>query len=925
MIIGIIFGLNNKRTGIELYSKVKKVLITRKTYTLLIVLPLLLLSGITLNSCSTKKNTWTRRAYHNVTCHYNVYWNGLMSLEEGEVLQHEKIKDNYKTILLVYNYGTKADAKTLFPKMDRTIKKSSIAIQKHSMYFGGKEQVKWVAQSYLMMGKAHFYKQDFIPARRVFDYVYNEYKNKPIRYEGLLWLAKTYIQMERPAKAEATLNLLTSKMDEDIFPTKVYNELPLVEADFYLSQKNYAAAYPFLERALEINKNRFLTNRVLFILGQINQKDGDFQRATRYYSKLIKRNPDYELAFNARLNLAQSYDSKTGNSKTITRLLMKMIKETKNEQFLDQIYYALADVALKDNNDTLAINYLRKSVASSVNNNYQKTISSLKVADLFFKETEYRFAKLYYDTAMLALPADFPDYFKIKERAGILSNIVSEHEVVKEQDSLQTLAKMSPDERNAIIDAAIKKYTIAEEERKKREEEEKEAKEAEQIAMQNGIQTGMNRRGGPGGPPSLGAGNGKWYFYNPQALSKGYSEFVRKWGKRQLTDNWRLSDKRQMMLDSDNDMEAETAKTDSSVSDTTSAKSSKATPYDREFYLEGLPKTKADFEASDRMILEAYYKLGSLYKESLHDTSRAIEVYNQLIKRFPENKYELESWFALYQLYTGRNEVPEVAKYKNLILTKYPESDFAKVIIDPDYFVKLAQKKGQIVKLYDRTYKAFEREQYFRVLSFANKAIEEYPDNKSLMPRFLYLRAISLGKATTVDSMYAEMKAMVAAYPQSEVTPQAKQILKTLRAEYGFDGGVKGEKDKGAKKVTKYKAQNKVPFFVILAVDGKKVKINPLKVRISDFDKKYFRLRKLRIKSLQLDNQRVLITIGNFSNKNDALNYYRAIKNDEYVLSGLNKDDYKIFPISTKNYPIMYRDNDVKGYMEFMKENYTLE
>ncbi len=848
-----------------------------------------------------------------------------MSLEEGKVLQHEKIKDNYKTILRVYNYGTKVDAKSLFPKMDRAIEKSSIAIQKHSMYFGGKEQVKWVAQSYLMMGIAHFYKQDYIPARRVFDYVYNEYKDKPIRFEGLLWLAKTYIQMNRPAKAEATLNLLTSKMDADDFPNKVYNELPLVEADFYLSHENYAAAYPYLERALEINKDRFLTNRVLFILGQINQKEGDFERATRYYSQLIKRNPDYELAFNARLNLAQSYDSKTGNSKAITRLLMKMTKESKNQEFLDQIYYALADVALKDNNDTLAISYLRKSVASSVNNNYQKTISSLKVADLYFEETEYKFAKLYYDTAMMALPADFPNYFQIKERAEILTNIVTEHQTIKEQDSLQTLARMNPDERNAIIDAAIEKYKIAEEERIKREEEEKNAKEAEQVAMKNGMPSGFGGqggRGGPGGPPSLGAGNGKWYFYNPQALSKGYSEFVRKWGKRQLTDNWRLSDKRQMML-TDDDLQGETVRTDSTVSDTANAKaSSAATPMDRVFYLNGLPKTEDDFQASDRMILEAYHKLGTLYKESLHDTASAITVYNEMFNRFPENQYELESWFALYQLYSGKGEVSEVAKYKNLILTKYPDSDYAKVIVDPDYFVKLAAKKGQIVKLYARTYKAFEREQYFRVLSFANKAIEEYPDNKSLMPRFLYLRAIALGKATTVDSMYTEMKALVAAYPQSGVAPQAKQILKTLRAEYGFDGGAPGEGSNKAKKITKYKLTKKIPFFVIVAVNGDKVKINPLKVRISDFDKKYFRLRKLRIKSLQLDNQRVLITIGNFTNKNDAANYYRAIKNDEYVLSGLNKDDYKIFPISTKNYPIMYRDKDVKGYMEFMKENY---
>jgi len=325
------------------------------------------------------------------------------------------------------------------------------------------------------------------------------------------------------------------------------------------------------------------------------------------------------------------------------------------------------------------------------------------------------------------------------------------------------------------------------------------------------------------------------------------------------------------------------------------------------------------------MIIEAYYKLGSLYKESLHDTANAISIYEQFIQRFTGNTHELEVWFALYQLYDGQHDTSNVAKYKSLILSNYPDSDYAKVIIDPDYFVKQAEKKGQIVKLYNRTYKAFEREQYFRVLASANKAIEEYADNTTIIPRFLYLRAIALGKITTADSMYTEMKALVTKFPQSEVTPLAKEILKTLRAEYGFDGGVNGNDKEAIKKVSKYKVGDNMPFLVILAVNGNKVKVNPLKIRLSDFNKKYFRLRKLSIKSLQLDNQRVLIYVGNFKNKDDAANYYNALRNDEYVLSGLDKHDYSVFPISIENYPIMYRDKDVKGYMEFMDENLKLD
>ena len=161
----------------------------RKNINITIVALSLLIGLLSIASCSTKKNTWFRRGYHNVTCHYNVYWNGNNALNEGSDILQGSVKDNFNEVLRVYNYGTKKQAQSLNPKMDRTIKKASIGIQKHSMYFGKQEQVKYVRYSYLMMGKAHFYKQDYISARRVFDYVAKEYDEDPVHTEAYLWLA----------------------------------------------------------------------------------------------------------------------------------------------------------------------------------------------------------------------------------------------------------------------------------------------------------------------------------------------------------------------------------------------------------------------------------------------------------------------------------------------------------------------------------------------------------------------------------------------------------------------------------------------------------------------------------------------------------------------------------------------------------------
>ncbi len=866
----------------------------------------MLFIAIAVNACSTKKNTWMRRSYHNLTCHYNVYWNGMMSLEEGEKSLRQTVKDDYSKVLRVYNYGEKKQAQRLNPKMDRTIKKASIGIQKHSMYFGGKEQVKWIDNSYLMMGKAHFYKQDYISARRVFDYVAKSYPDEPIHYEAWLWLAKTHVQAERYEKAEATINLLQSKLDEKDFPFYVERQIPLVLADFYLAQEKYDDAYPYLERSIELNKDKYITTRVEFILGQLYQKEGDLKTATEYFKSVVKKNPDYVMAFEAKMHLAQTYASENGSSKDINKILHKMLKEKRNEEFMDQIYYALAEVAKKDGNDTLAIQHLRNSVRFSTKNQVQKTRSSLEVADMFFDRNNYVYAQAYYDTAVSSLTKDYPNYDEISRKAGVLTDLVTQAQTIKEQDSLQHLANMDTTELYAFIDKKISDYIAAEE--KKKEEEELNDGGTQFVDMSN--------RGGSGN--SL--GNGEWYFYNTAALSSGYTEFARKWGNRKLEDNWRISDKRLMMSGDD------AVAANDSIPDSTSVGS--ANPIDRTFYLAGIPNTPEKMEASDKKLIEAFNRLGFIYLMQLNDTVRAQETYIDFQKRFPENDYRLESWYALYKIYNSQNNSGESDYYKNLILSNYPESTYAKVIINPDYYTLLEEEKLKASELYMRTYKAFKNEKFYRVISYSDKGMELYPDDTALMPRFMYLRALSLGKVDTPDTLYACLDTLLVSFPESAVVPRAKALLRKLQLEYGLGvpEEIKEQKkeleaNKGKEKSIYYYKENSM-HFVMFVANNENIEVNPLKIRLSDFNGKYFSLMRLKVKSLLLNKTQTIITVGNFKNKDEAMNYYNALNNDEYVLSGVAKGDYFLFPISTSNYPLFYRDKNIGGYKDFFEKYY---
>ena len=817
----------------------------------------------------------------------------------------EVVKNNYNEILRVYNYGDKKQAKNLYPKMDRAIKKASIGIQKHSMYFGKQERVKYVKYSYLMMGKAHFYKHDFISARRVFDYVAKEFDEDPVHTEAYLWLAKTYIETERFQKAEATLNLLYSKAEKSYVPKEVRQDLPLVQADFYIAQQNYNDAYGFLERAVELGNDKAVITRAQFILGQINQLDGELDLATEYYQKVVNRNPDYIMAFEARMNMAECYDEGTGDSKNINKVLHKMVKDFRNKEFLDQIYYALADVALKDGDIELATEYLKLSVSSSVQDDYQKSMSSLKLADLYFEHAEYIPAEAYYDTAVSFLPVEYPNYDLIVKKAAILSDIVIHVQTIRLQDSLQHLATMDTTTLLALIDVIIEEYQV---EKERRAEE-------EELALQSGTQVvdmNANRSN-----QRLG---GKWYFYNTQAMSLGRSEFKQKWGNRKLEDNWRISDKRFILQDSGDNLAEEDLR---ESTDSTQAVVQITDPETREYYLAGIPHNEEELQASRDMVIEAYHKLGFLYLEELNDTVIALETYLEFQENYPDNMYRIESWYALYKIYNVQGNMEQADYYKGLIIGNYPDSDFAHVILDPDYYIKLSQQKGQSAKLYERTYIAFNREQYYRVITYADKALKEYPTDSSLIPRFLYLRAISLGKVDVPDTLYASLKQLIETYPNSAVTPRAQAVLKMLQVEYGMGTPATTVIDStGVETPSLFSYDPDAMHLVMLVINSADIEINPLKVRISDFKKKYFRLVRLRIKSLVLDNMRSIITIGNFENQRAANDFYYALKNDEYVTSGLGAHQYDIYTISLNNYPILYREKNVKEYGDFFEKYY---
>lgn len=883
----------------------------RKNYLILLFATVLFLCG----GCSTKKNTLTRRMFHNLTSHYNVYWNGEQSLIEGDQQLKTSVKDDFSQVLRVYNYGTQQDGMSLNSKMDRALEKTSICVQKHSMRFGSRERVRWIDDAYLVMGKAHFYKHDYIPARRTFDFVATEYSYNDIAYVANLWLIKTFIQTEQYPRAIATIEQLQAKTAGlNKLPKELTRNMDFTIADYYIATKDYTSAMKYLQSGLLYNKDRDTRTRAMFILGQIYMRQGDSDRAIAQFKKVIKRNPAYEMTFESRMNMAKM--GSADNAAELYKMLNKMLRDPNNEDYCDRIYYAMAELALREGDENKALRYLRKSVAAFKDNRIQRAQSSLKAASMYFARNEYELSQAYYDTAVNSMTRETPGYDSILNISQTLNELVMYANTVHDQDSLLRVAAMDSVSRNTLIDHIIAQV-IEQEERQKAQQEYE-----EQLALM-GAATGDAPKVSE---PTSSSGS-SWYFYNPTAISKGFTEFTRKWGMRKNEDNWRISDKQSMsaFLNGENNNEEITeAKNAKAKQDSLNAT---YTNHDRGYYLRDLPFEPEQKEVCDSLIADGLYNLGFLYMDRLNDLPRSIESYKELDARYPNNEKELPCWYALYKMYKDLNDEDNSLVYKNKILDKYPTSSYAQFINDPQYFKKLQEKEKESSDFYSKTYDAFEQGQYYRVKINTERALQLYEADTAMLPRFAFLHAVASGRLTSVDTMAFELYRLVRAYPNHSITPFAQQVLEQINDEYHIGlvlndiNSKEGGDEPEVKKATPYLLNPNSEHFVMIVCNTKNVRVEPLKVRISDFNKREYRIRSFNIKNVILDDNRTVITIGNFDNQKQAEDYITSMFLNDYVFGGIDKQHYTIIPISGTNYPIFYQAKDMEEYEQFLKSN----
>jgi tetratricopeptide (TPR) repeat protein len=861
--------------------------------------------------CSVQKNTGLSRTYHEMTARFNVLFNGTQSFNKGTEKIDEGYHDDFADILPIFPFTSKNASVLASSDMDRAIKKCEKLISLHSItvkpkvknsktlspkereFFNKKEYNGYVDDAYLLMAKSHFYKLEYTEASELFHHILNDFKGESVIPETQIWLARLSVHTSQYKDAYEILNPLQNNAE---FPKKLQNELYPSLADYYLSQKDYKQAINYLQKSVAVEKKKKIRTRFLYILAQLCEKTGDLKLASDYYSEVIKLNPVYDMAFNARINRALAYQQGFSNSSEIESELLKMLRDDKNTEYLDQIYYALGNLAAKEANNTKAIEYYKKSVQSNVNNEQQKTRSFLTLANLYYSVPDYPNAQMYYDSALVTLDPDYPGYEALSVKSKSLTRLVKELNTVQLEDSVLKLSKLPEAELLAKVDGII------EGERKKAEAEQLRVQNEQLDRMQGNEMAAQNNMRQPGIEGT------KWYFYNDAAKTLGYREFKLSWGNRKLEDNWQRAVKSSSVFGTGDDTELAEAEAAPPVN--TFSKMS------REYYLLNIPKTDSAVAASLRRVELALFNMGIIYKTDLKDLDKASSAFKELTKRYPQSDYLLMSYFNLYSIAKEQNNQAMVDYYKNIISGQFPESMYAKVLTNPKYVEELEEAENKIKRYYDETYELYKAGNYSEVISRSAYAQENFSKNP-LIPRFAYLGTLSAGKNADRKVFRENLLALISKYPQSDVAGDAQNIIDYMDKEHPE---IKEEHDIIVSKKLYQPDFNTEHLFAFLV--DKKMNTNQLIFNIINFNLDNFDKLGLRVEITDLNPKQNLVLVKTFHDKNEAMAYLNAVRSSETLLKDIPREDITPVIISSGNLNILKSDKSADLYLKFFNENY---
>jgi len=713
-------------------------------------------------------------------------------------------------------------------------------------------------------------------------------KHKPAYQEGLLWMAKTYVMRANYDNARMYLKQLENS--PKTFQS-IRAEVSATEAYSFIKQKNYKAAIQPLTKAVELSKDREDRARYAYILAQLQEINGQHKDATETYEKVVKMRPGFEMEFHSKMGAIRTKQlSGSAQPNAVASEVKRMLRERKFEEFKGELYLTMAVIKLNEGNEKEGIENLKLALSEGRNNASTNAEVHYLLGNLFFENEDYVSAKTHYDGVISTMNKNDERYARSEKRANSLTEIAANIRIINDKDSLLTVANLSDEE----------KLNLAKEIKKKNE-----------AALMSEAGAAKGKSGSA--PVNFAAsGNRPLFFaYDQKNIRKNRNDFDKLWQARPLEDNWRRSNKNTSSFDQDEDI----------AEDQRTKRSSEISAKELEDLLAGVPNSPEQVASANNDVMEAMYALGGLFRDKLDRTTQSVSYLEQLLERFPGNPHEVDAYYRLYINYQDLGDKAKSEYYKNLILTKHPQSLYAEVILDPDYFKKKREEENKLNNYYASTYASFTGGDFEKAYDMSNQATQVFGAENNLKAKFALLRAMCVGKLQGSDAYMLSLREVIARYPDSEEQIRAREILRLLGQRIGGAGDVaQGKSQESAKMYTN--SDNEL-HYVIVVLQSKDLSLNDAKVKLSNYNNKYHRLDQLKISNIVLGekNNLPVVVLRRFENKNMAMKYFEGTnKNKKDFLS--DPSHFEMFAISQTNYRQLVTSRAIEPYREFFMKTY---
>ena len=898
-----------------------------------------------LPSCSPKKNTAASRKYQAFITRYNIYYNGDTHFKETLKEMEGKYEDDYSQLL--YMHPTEARINTKAPQpngnFDRSIEKAQKAIQLRSITKrpkkkSGKQDAKykeWLKReeynpflhnAWMMMGRSQFYNGDFLGAASTFFYTSKHFWWLPETVlEAKLWRARSYCALEWLFETE---NIII-KIKEDELTNNTLKELyNNVYAGYYIKLNEYEKAIPYLQKAIDYADGS-QTIRLRFLLGQLYSRIGKKQEAYEAFKKAGgASNAPYRTQFNARIKQSEVYSG--ANIEPEVKALKRMTRYDRNKEYLDQIYYAIGNLYLSRQDTLNAIENYEMANEKSTRNGIDKAINQVTLGDLYYIRHNYDKAQPCYSEAVPQLPETYPNYAQIKRRSDVLDELAVYSQNVTLQDSLLRLSKLSPKELDKVIEKII-------DDLKKKEKEEAENAQREEYLAQQKAQGSNLQNTGTSAPKTFTLNtDDSWYFYNTATKNAGKTEFQKTWGSRKLEDDWRRRNKASFNA---SDFESGDGNTDGEGVDSTDIdeggekelskeeqeKLKRAEdPHYPEYYLKQIPKTDEERNTAHEIIQEGLYNMGIILKDKMEDFNASRSEFNRLLSQYPDNIYRLDVYYNMYIMAVRENSIAESNKYRDLILEHFPESGYGIAMRDPNYFDNLKMMNVQQETLYESTYEAYLNNRNAEVHDAYKYMTEKFPLSR-IMPKFMFLHALSFITEKDSEQFNATLKELLEKYPDTDITPLASSYLKQMAQGRKLESsssnlrgmfwetklGNDSVANANASKAAEFTINEQEPHYLVLLFPTDVISANQLLFEVARHNFTAFPIKSFDLELMNFDKLGLVIIKG--CRNLEELKQYRKIMDESA--------DFKLPPqvrpveISESNFKILI--NEGRSFEEY--------